>query len=221
MKKWVLGLLPGLCACLLAAPAMASSIANLIDDKDEACVAACLNRKAECKPADRIKCQEDCRTPIKTTMVIGNNVIEVDRTNPEEEYKLVTEYQRQLGVDPKQYATYVTTFNYNPLADLGIELPLFQYVNILPFGIDPPIGEGVETVVYMDRISCTYPVNRPLPLGGGFGAGCREKPEKGVEGSWGALGCPQTQCCYKPGPSGAAGYGTCTVGSTYPGDGIY
>lgn len=220
MKKWVLGLLPGLCACLLAIPAMAGGIANLIDDKDEACVAACLNKKAECKAADRIQCQEDCRRPTPTTMVIGNNVIQVDRINGDEEYKLVTEYQRQLGLDPKQYVTYVTTFNYNPLSDLGIELPQFQFINILPFGMDPPIGEGVETVVYSDRISCTYPKNRPLPLGGGFGAGCRETPQFGTDG-WGAIGCPQTQCCYKPGANGQAGYGTCTVNSTLPGDGIY
>jgi hypothetical protein len=222
MKKWVLGLFPGLCAFLLASSATATgTIANLIDDRDEACVLACLDRKAECKAADRIQCQEECRKPVPATLVIGTNVIEVDRITPDEEYKLVLEYHRQLGVDPQKYVTYVTTFNYNPLADLGIELPQFQFLQVLPFGEEPFSGEGVETVVYADRISCTWPKNQSLPFTGGFGAGCRETAKNGTAG-WAAIGCQVSNgCCNKAGADGIVGSGVCTVNSTTPGDGLY
>lgn len=205
----------------LTVPASATGVLrNLRDDKDNACVIDCLDASRQCSAEDRIRCQRDCRRPSDVNLVIGGQVVQADE-DPAKEYQMVQDLQARMGLDPRKYEAVVVTYDVNPLSDLGVNLPISQYITFVPFGSNLPEGLGVTSVLYTDKISCTYPKNRPLPFGGGFGEGCRETAAYGT-GGWAAQGCAAANgCCVKPGTNGESGYGVCTVNSTAPGDGIY
>jgi hypothetical protein len=205
----------------LALPASAGVLRNLRDDRDNACVIGCLEASQQCSLEDRKRCQQDCHRPTDVQLVVGGAVLEVD-VDFDAEYKAILELQARLNLDPKTYEPIVISHDVNPLADLGVNFPISQFVTFIPLGSGlPQFPDGTNAVPVIDKIACTWPKNQPLPIVGGFGAGCRETARNGTAG-WAALGCmPSNGCCNRVGADGVLGSGVCTVNSTSPGDGIY
>lgn len=248
MKKWAIAALGLAGFLMLSVPAMADDSDDVIrivlkmrggTDVDNQCVINCLDRTAECKAADRLRCQSECKRPPSVTQVVGSNVL----SNPsipdlsqcgvntdnlaaaggsiqrcyDQYYSAVSSLSNSLfgqsNTDFQSFTPVITTFTSGAI--------LSSVLHFLPAGFDIPVGPGVETYPMIDNIGCTWGKEARLPITGAIPAGCAETPAFGP-GGWAALGCTQSMgCCYKPGTNGVVGYGVCSVNSTTPGNGFY